>query len=381
MGAPMEGDETGFDVNASILKHIAMIKPWFPKRAIICAGEYPIKILLRGSFATRTDEDMVLLVEKSRKDIARWSETGLKEENVLGLDAEVDTHFWFNVLSHLAKNDAFMVRLKNKSVDKMREALIMSSTWDGLGSAMLPTLISKLRAWNVESVAFAVLPSKAQPSDARLNAFSSLGMCASKEFTPLVLVERDCLEDYVGVDRKGSIIKGNSVLDYVLELLLEKETFIQEISELSRPFNVRMFTVLAATGASLKIYGSLENMLNTVLVKPLSGFDLSSASLSYVVVRVPSKFKDKFSKGRIELAVADWLRKKAKLKSVYASEPVYAEDSSDRVDVAMLVGGFDVTKVFASMEKEVSALKKEAVDRGLLKEENWQEIVKGLIKD
>src|SRR3989304_3197562 len=28
MGTPMEGEAAAFDVNASILKHIAMIKPW-----------------------------------------------------------------------------------------------------------------------------------------------------------------------------------------------------------------------------------------------------------------------------------------------------------------------------------------------------------------
>jgi len=382
MGTPMEGEAAAFDVNASVLKHIAMIKPWFPKRAFICTGEYPAKILLKGSFAARADEAILpIIVDRSSKEIVKWSGNGFEGKNVLGLDAEVDMHFWFEVISYLAKNDAFMTRLKNTSVDKMHEAIIVCSIWEGLGSALLPTLISQFRAWNIDSAALAVLPSKVQPSDAQFNAFSSLGMFASREFAPVLLVERDCLEAYVGVGRKGSMIKGSAVLDYILELMLDKETFVQEILELSRPFKARMFTVLAATGASLKIYGSLENVLKTALVKPLSEFDLSTASLAYVLVRVPSKFRDKFTKGKIELAVADWFEKKANLKSVYASEPLCAEDTSDRIDVVMLVGGFDAAKAFASMEKGVRALKNDAVEGGFIKEEEWQEIVKGLIKD
>jgi hypothetical protein len=96
---------------------------------------------------------------------------------------------------------------------------------------------------------------------------------------------------------------------------------------------------------------------------------------------VPSKFRDKLSKGKIELAVADWFEKKAKLKSVYAGEPIYAEDASDRLDVVLLVGGFDASKAFASMEKEVSALKNLTVEKGFIKKEEWQEIAKGLIRD
>jgi hypothetical protein len=42
------------------------------------------------------------------------------------------------------------------------------------------------------------------------------------------------------------------------------------------------------------------------------------------------------------------------------------------------VGGFDLAEMFTSMEKEVNALKSQIVKKGLIKEEDWQEIVKSL---
>jgi hypothetical protein len=163
--------------------------------------------------------------------------------------------------------------------------------------------------------------------------------------------------------------------------MLAKETFVQELSELSRSFNVKTYTILSATGASLRTYGSLENVLNTTLFRPFLTFDLSGASLLYVLLRMPLQFKDKLPRGKIELAIANWFKEKAHLKSIYISEPIYAEDVSDRVDVVMFVGGFDAAKLFASIEKKVSAVKSSAIEHGLMSKEEWQDIVKNLTEN
>jgi len=377
----MGSGELHFDVLENIRKHIDQLRPWFPRQAIICIGEYPIQILLKGLFVGKMDGTLPIFIDKSSEDIVKWSQSRLETYNILGLDTNIDSHFWFHVLPHITKNDTFIARLKNKPIDKLREAIMVSSIWDGVGSALLPALISQFKVWNVNSVALAVLPSKLQSSDVHFNAFSSMGICASTDFTPVLLIDRDQLESYVGVDRKGSIIRGNIVINYLLELMLAKETLVQELSELSRSFNVKIYTVLSATGASLKIYGSLENILNTTLFRPLLTFELSSASLVYVLLRIPLQLKDKLPRGKIELAVANWFKERASLESIYISDPIYVEDFSDRIDLVMFVGGFDVTEMFASLEKEVSAIKNAAIERGLLSENEWQGIVKSLIQD
>jgi hypothetical protein len=377
----MSGNEPQLDVFENIAKHIDQLKPLFPTQAIICIGEYLAKILLKGSFMDETNDVLPIFISKSSKDIAEWSQSSLDPYNILGLDPNKDTHFWFHVLPHITKNDEFMTRLKNKLVDKQRDAIVVSSVWDGVGSALLPALISQFREWNINSVALAVLPSKVQPPDVQFNAFSSMGLWASKDFTPVVLLNRDYLESYVGVDRKGSIINGNVVINYLLELMLAKETLVQELSELSRSFNVRVYTILSATGASLKIYGSLENMLQTALLRPLLSFNLSNISLLYVLLRIPLQFKEKLPRGKVELVIANWFREKTHLKSVYVSEPIWAEDVSDRIDVVIFVGGFAVTELFTSIEKKVNAVKNNAIERGLMSKDEWQRIVKNLIEN
>jgi hypothetical protein len=374
-------DQHHFDVIESIGKHIDQLKPWFPSQAIICIGEYPIQILLKGLFIEKSDDVLPIFIGKSSKDIRKWGQSRLEPYNILGLDTKLDTYFWFHVYSNIIKNDAFIARLKDKPINSVRQAIIVSSVWEGVGSALLPSLSSQLKLLNINSVSLAVLPSKLQPPDVHFNAFSSIGISVSMDSTPVLLINRENLENYVGVNRKGTKITGNIFLNYLLELLFEKETLVQELSELSRSFNIKIFTVLSATGASLRIYGSVENILATALLRPLLTFDLSSASVLYVLLRIPSQLKTKLPREKIELSIVNWFKDKASLKSIYFSDPIYVEDSSDRIDVVMFVGGFDVTEMFTSMEKDIDAIKGDAIDRGFINAEEWQVIVKSLVED
>jgi hypothetical protein len=369
-----------FDVVESIGKHIELLKPVLIKQTAICVGEYPTKILLRELYVGKINGMLPIFIGKSSKDIAKWSRSSLDPNSILGLDTDIDTHFWFHVLPYVTKDDEFIGRLR-KLVDDSHDTIIVSSLWDGVGSALLPALISQFKTWNINSVALGVLPSKVQPSDVHFNALASVGMCASKDFATVLLVDRDHLESYVGVSRDGSTLKGNLLVNYALDLMLAKETLVQELTELSRSFSVKVYTILAATGASLQIYGSLENMLNTALIKPLLTFDLSSASLLYVLLRMPLQLRDTLPRGKIELAVANWFKERVSLKSIYVSEPIYVEEVNDRIDVVMFVGGFNVTEMFASLEKKVSALKSQTIKKGFVKEDEWRGIVKSLVED
>jgi hypothetical protein len=360
-------------------EHVEPVKPTFHKPTIICIGEYPIKILLRGSLVEKKIEPQPIFIDKFSRDIAEWSQSSLDPSNILGLDLNIDTHFWFQVLPSIENDGALIARLKDKPIDS--GAVIVSSLWDGVGSGLLPALMAQFKEWNTNTVAFGVLPSQMQVSDVHFNAFSSIGLCVSKGSASLLLLDRDQLESYVGVDRSGSVLKGNDFFNYLLELVSAKETFVQELSELSRAFDVRMYTVLSAAGASLSMYGSFQNILNSALSSPLLDCDLSSASVLYVLLRLPLQLKQKLSRGKIELEIANWFKEKANLQSIFISEPVYIDDGNDRIDVVMFVGGFDVTKMFTVMEKKVRAIKSFVIKKGSIKEDEWRAIAKSLGAD
>jgi hypothetical protein len=377
MVTPVETPEASFDVIESIKKHIAQLKPLAPKRGLICIGDYPAKILLKENFGEKIGDAQPIFIQKSNKESLSAAQSATDQHDIVSIEPDVDTHFWFDIASYLAKDDRFGARLRSR-IEGLHENIILAPLWEGLGSALLPFLISQFKASNANSVALAVLPSKAQPSDDHFNAFASIGMCASNDAAAVVLLDRDCVEDYVGVDRDGSRMKGNVIIDYLLGMMLTKETFTQELSELSRSFNVKLYTMLSVTGASLKIYGSFKNILNAASLNPFLTFDLSSASVLYVLVRVPTRLKEKLTRGKIELATARWSKKLPNIKSVYVSEPIYVDDASDRVDAVVFVGSFDLAELTAFFQKKSAKVKSETVKKGLIKEEEWETIVKSL---
>jgi hypothetical protein len=376
----MSSEKTQFDVLLSIRNHVDLLQQYVPQQAVVCMGEYPTKILLKENFVQKVGDALPMFVGRSSKDIIKWSQSTLNPDWALGLDEKVDTHFWFNVISFITQDNSVISRLKEKSAEKLTDAVMVSALWDGVASALLPTLTAQFKEWNINSVALGILPSKIQPSDVHFNALSSIGMYVGQEASTMLLIDRDHLEDFVGVNRDGSVIKGNILVSYLLELMLAKETLVQELSELSRSFSVKVFTVLSATGASPKIYGSLENILNTALSRPLLTFDISTASVLYVLIRMPLRLKEAFPRGKIELTIANWFKDKANLKSIYVAEPVFVDEVSDRLDIVMFVGGFDTSKLIADLEKKVKDIKSEVVKKGLIKEEDWEGIVKGLSK-
>lgn len=362
----------------NIGKYADNLKSLLPKKAILCIGEYPIHILLKGRLAGKPEGILPIFIDKSSLDIVKWSQTQLDPNNIIGLDTDLDTHFWYNIIPSITSDDKFISRLKNKPIEKLQDAIIVASTWDGIGSALLPTLISQFNEWKISSIALAFFPSKVQPLESQFNAFAAIGTSVTKDSATLVLVDRDNLESYIGVDRNGHMITGNAVANYLLDLMLSKETLVQELSEISKTFNSKLYTLFLATGASFKIYGSIGNILDTTLFKPLFTFDLSSASLLYVLVRIPYQLKEKLSRAKVEMAVVNWFKDKATLKSIHVAEPIYVEEASDRIDIALFIGGFETAKMFASLEKKVNAMKNQAVKNGFIKEEDWQAIVKNL---
>ncbi len=377
METPAETIEARFDVLESIEKHIARTEPRMPERALICIGDYPTKIFLKEQLTEKTSDILPIFIQKPSREIMKLTKTITIPHNILSVDADADVHFWFNTNAYLSRNDACIAQLKGIT-DKFHEATMLVSLWEGLGSAMLPTLISQFKAVNANSVTLAILPSTAQPADAYFNALASLGMWTSNEYATVVLIGRDFAEDFLGVNRNGSRMIGNRIINYILEMMLEKETLPQELSELSRAFNIKLYTVLSIPGVSFKVYGSFESILTAASLKPFLQFNLMTTEVLYVLTRVPVNLKENLSRAKIELATATWSKVIPNIKSIFVSEPTYVDDPSDRVDVVVFAGGFDLTELTTLLQKKASRIKSEVVKKNLIKEKDWETVVRNL---
>ena len=60
------------------------------------------------------------LWRNQQSDVIKWSQGKLESSNIVCLDEDVDTHFWYDILPSIAKNERFYERIKNKHMKKLQ---------------------------------------------------------------------------------------------------------------------------------------------------------------------------------------------------------------------------------------------------------------------
>jgi hypothetical protein len=176
------------------------------------------------------------------------------------------------------------------------------------------------------------------------------------------------------VNREGGRLSGDLVPRYLVELLLHKEGLVRDLVKLSRSFRVELFTVLMAAGSSLEIYENLRNILDIALEQPLLDFDISTASIIYVLVKAPLRLQGRLTKGFIELEVNSWLKERLEIDVPQICEPIYVDELNDRIDVVILVGGFDTTLLFKTVRERVSRFDNLINEHGFYDKSVWAKI-------
>jgi hypothetical protein len=134
-----------------------------------------------------------------------------------------------------------------------------------------------------------------------------------------------------------------------------------------------------ASGSSLEIYKSLRNILDITLEQPLLDFDISTASIIYVLVKAPQRLQGRLTKGFIELEVNSWLKERLGIDIPQICEPIYVDELNDRIDVVILVGGFDTTRLFETVSERVSRFDNLIKEHGFYDKGVWAKILKTLL--
>lgn len=360
---------------ASIRKNIDSIESLLPDRAVITVGQYTLDALESPGIDEEGLTDVIRVHHK--KDLEHKT-VYIDPESDVEIDTLYEPHYWFDLLEHVDA-EAFDDMLGRRVFDYHDEILTLVNLSEGSSSGLYPLLHRFLAKRDKNVLGVSIVPSMSHSSDALFNSFASLGMVSIDGSTPLLLIDQGRLEDYSGVHRMGEILKDMDVVDYLVELLLDKRGFIRDLYKLSRNFDIGMFSALMATGCSLGIYESFRNILEVTLEQPLMEFDISTATMIYVLVRAPLYYRDEFTKGQIEYEVSQWLAESLGVDIPQICEPMFVDEFGDRVDVVILVGGFDTKKMFRDIYRRIERFSNMNLEQGLYDRELWDEIKKKLL--
>ncbi len=364
-----------FDVLESVLRHIRSLKLRIPERASISLGGYTNNIFLKNLSLKSSNDILFLLIGKKSEFFIENFIDKIDFFSFIDVDPNIDEHFCFNMYEYIEKRGLLDSDLKDRLLHKVKSALIVSSTWDGVGSGLFPYITSKLMEWKIDLISIALIPSPTQPSDAHFNSVSSITICINKGFYPIFIINRDLLEDYVGVDRKGNLIKGSMILNEILGLMLSKVSFVNDFIRFSKYFDIKLYTILISTGCSLKIYDSLENIFNSMLYRTLLNFDLKESYIFYVLARIPVKLRGEITKEKIESTFIRWIREKSTPKAIYISDPIFIDETNDRIDIMIIVGGFNEEKILNLLEEKSRETIEYLTKKGIIDKVKFKDVL------
>ncbi|MEE8355376.1 MAG: hypothetical protein V3S09_06070 [Candidatus Bathyarchaeia archaeon] len=301
---------------------------------------------------------------------AREDEPG----KTIQFDTAFEPHYWFDIHTFLREDSSFREAFQEDIFDYQKEFVILGSLGEGVTAGALPIVNDRLVQEQKDTLIVSVFPSVTHSSDALFNAFSSLGLLLIQGSGPVLLLDRARLDDFISVNREGGRLSGDLVPRYLVELLLHKVGIVRDLVKLSRSFRVELYTVLMASGSSLEIYESLRNILDITLEQPLLDFDISTASIIYVLVKAPLRLQGLLTKGFIELEVNSWLKERLGVDVPQICEPMYVDELNDRIDVVILVGGFETNRLFETVKERVSRFDNLINEHGFYDKGVWAKI-------
>jgi len=360
---------------ASIRENIDSLESLLPDRAVITVGQYTLDTLESPGFDEEGLTDVIRVHHK--KDLEHKT-VYIDPEYEVEIDTLYEPHYWFDLLEHVDADD-FYEALSRRVYDYHDEVLTLVNLSEGSSSGLYPLLHRFLARHEKNVLGVSIVPSMSHSSDALFNSFASTGMVAIDGSAPLLLIDQGRLEDYSGVHRMGEMLQDIDVVEYLVELLLDKRGFIRDLYKLSRNFDIGMFSALMATGCSLGVYENFRNILEVTLEQPLMEFDISTATMIYVLVRAPLYYRDEFTKGQIEYEVSQWLTESLGVDLPQICEPVFVDEFGDRVDVVILVGGFDTKKMFGEIYRRIERFSNMNLEQGLYDRELWENIKEKLL--
>jgi len=376
----MASNGRGLNALRWIRAHIDRVSPVLPTQLAITVGRYAFKSLMGSrKFEGAGAPTLFRVVHRKELDLSN-SVKLIYPENTVVLDTAFEPHYGFDIHTFLQGNAEYLEELDNRIFSYHDEVVLVGALSEGVSSGVLPTLDSILGKHGKDSVYLTVFPSTGHSSDALFNAFSSLGVLLLQGDDPVIILDRSRLDSFISVNRMGGRLSGEEVPRYLAEMFLDRKGMVKDLVKLSNSFKVELFTVLMASGSSLEIYENLRNILDVTLEQPLLDFDMKTISLVYVLVKAPLSLQESLTKGYIELEVNSWLKERLGINVPQICEPIYVDEFNDRVDVVILVGGFDSRPLFSAIDERLSRFDSLIMEHDFYDRSMWTNVKRRLLE-
>lgn len=327
-----------------------------------------------------------LVLGSSKSDLELFSniKTDVESNNgifTFDLNTSNEINLWSNIESSLSENkqlDDYIRRVGINENIKDQTVILTGLLGEPLVSAITPYVLRKIQSINqgTSRIIFSALPSTNDTDQIQFNAYCGLSRIIKSQKASgdiLVVLQGNALEKMVGIDRSGQTLNSEVLVPRMLNLISEHGTTINNLSRIAKSLKVLAFSPVYVYGRSYEIYDNIKNILDDAAYFPLSPFEFESIILSIAIIRVPENVLQNISSKRIEDDYNSWNRKRFPVLKESLLHIVPVRESSDRIDVLLLLGGAKLENIIKPLQNGYDRFKSYIRDMELWDEFNITE--------
>ena len=254
------------------------------------------------------------------------------------------THGYTKVGETMAQNDSRLVDEGRKmGLHLAEKCYTVFALGGGTGSGVGPSLLSLISQWPSKQLVVASIPSSKEAPISKYNAFCALGRIFGWPRMPdaLVLIDVDKISGYRAIDVSGNLQNEFQVLARMVNMMVEMRVG-EPLSKIGQASGTCHMAPALALTHDMEIFGSLANVLDSALARPLASIDYDTVTTCLtLVVGDPNVLTD------AEKAFSKWSSRNFRsLKSAELLKLPKEGNATDTrrgvIDVAILMGGYDL---------------------------------------
>lgn len=328
-----------------------------------------------------------LLLGSSKSDLESFSDVNTDDiesnNGMFKFDLNIGNqiNLWSSIESNLSENKQLDDHIRRVGINENindQTVILTGLLGEPLVSAITPYVLRKIQSINrgTSRIIFSALPSTNDTDQIQFNAYCGLSRIIKSQKTSgdiLVVLQGNALEKMVGIDRSGQTLNSEVLVPRMLNLISEHGSTINNLSRIAKSLKVLAFSPVYVYGRSYEIYDNIKNILDDAAYFPLSPFEFESIILSIAIIRVPETVLQNISSKRIEDDYNSWNRKRFPVLKESLLHIVPVRESSDRIDVLLLLGGAKLEHMIKPLQNGYERFKSYIQDMELWDEFNITE--------
>lgn len=281
-------------------------------------------------------------------------------------------HDW-KLVESAAKSDPRIVE-PLLTEERIEALMIVAAVGGGVEAGVGPYFLSSAYKAEMKSdkVAIPILPSDQEPGIFQFNAISSLAKFISynrrRNADILIPVSAFSLAILKSVGKNGVELTPSQTVASLIAFLLPrqgeqecKRLDLEEIVHIAKTTGILHYVPCLALNHSFRIYGSLMNIFQSALLRPLMNIRPETALCTFMLLRIPSALKGEL---KVENITSESLqfREESFPNEIEGDCGVcFYESSSDKVDLLLLLGGCDLNDSLAPLLEGYHRIKDETI--------------------